>query len=98
MAYHTESHTMHLNCNQIAFNIISMCNFDYVFFVPISPANWANRILKINGNESSIVLVSELKRFKILPTGVMSKKLNSVYPKWKKEATIKMGISAEREV
>lgn len=71
---------MHLNTDyKSRMNILlekelETCNTN----LPINPTNWANKIFKIKGNESSIVLVSELNRFSMRPTGVSSKKLNSV--------------------
>lgn len=62
--------------------------FACMHHLPISPASWANKMLKMNGNESSMVFVSELKRFKIRPTGVMSKKLNSVCSKLENELVV----------
>jgi len=41
--------------------------------VPMTRNNWARRIFKINGNESSITFVSDENLFKILPRGFTSK-------------------------
>lgn len=41
--------------------------------VPMTRNNWAKRIFKINGNESSITFVSDENLFKILPRGFTSK-------------------------
>lgn len=41
--------------------------------VPMTRNNWARRIFKINGNESSIIFVSDENRFNILPRGFISK-------------------------
>jgi len=41
--------------------------------VPITRKNWAIKIFKINGNESSITFVSDENRFNILPRGFTSK-------------------------
>lgn len=41
--------------------------------VPMTRKNWAKRIFRINGNESSIIFVSEENRFSILPREFTSK-------------------------
>lgn len=41
--------------------------------VPMTRKNCAKRIFKINGNESSIIFISDENRFKILPRGFISK-------------------------
>ena len=43
--------------------------------VPMRPTNCAQNMFIMNGNESSIAYISELKRFNIRPIGVILKKL-----------------------
>lgn len=47
--------------------------------VPMTRKNWARKIFKINGNESSIIFVSDENLFIILPRELTSKNEDLAY-------------------
>ena len=49
--------------------------------VPAKPNIWAKNIFMIKGKESSIAYISELKRLRIRPIGVVSKNFTGAYKK-----------------